>query len=390
MYKSYKIELAPNNKQKTRFYQCAGTARFIFNWGLFKISSAYSKDKTKITTFELSNQLTQLKKTKEYIWLKEISSWVPIYALQNLNSAFKNFFRNCKQNKKGKKGFPKFKQKGKALNNFTVSDVFYGPKHVKLPRIGKIRLKEHGYIPANSKVVNATITEHAGRWFISMLINEPEPNFQGAKDKYSQVGVDLGIKTLAVISDGQEFQSPKPLKKHTKKLKKLQRKHARCKGVKNREKARKKLAKCHYRVTCIRKDTLHKITTHLTKTKSRIVIEDLNVSGMMKNHKLSRAISDLGFYEFRRQLEYKGRWYNCEIILADRFFPSSKTCPCCNDIYKDLTLDQREWNCANCNTLNLRDSAAAKNLEVYPEKHAHKYNKQSTVSSTEADKVSTT
>lgn len=180
------------------------------------------------------------------------------------------------------------------------------------------------------------------------------------------VGVDLGIKTLAVPSKGEPFENPKALKKNLKKLKRLERWVSRKeKGKKNRKKAARRLGKLHYRIACIRKDTLHKITSELTKTKSRIVIEDLNVSGMLKNHCLAQAIQDVGLYEFRRQLEYKGSWYGCEIVKADRFFPSSKKCSHCGNIKKDLRLSDRTYRCDCCDLVIDRDLNAAINLENY-------------------------
>ena len=182
------------------------------------------------------------------------------------------------------------------------------------------------------------------------------PEWQGPKDAYSTVGIDLGINTLATVSDGTTYISPKPLKKYLSKVKRLHRSVSRKKSI-------KKLAKLYYKISNIRKDTLNKLTTKLAKTKRVICIEDLSVSNMMKNRKLSRSISDLGFYEFRKQLEYKCIWYNCKLIIVNRFYPSSKTCNNCKSINKVLTLSEREWNCPTCNTLLHRDFNASKNLE---------------------------
>ena len=235
--------------------------------------------------------------------------------------------------------------------------------YVQLPRLGKLRLKEHNYLPLNAKILSATVSERAGRWFVSLQVEEVlETKFKPE----AIIGVDLGIKTLATCSDGQTFANPKALKTNLEKLKRRSRQLSRkVKGSKNRKKAAKRLAKMYQQIANIRKDSLHKITTHLTKTKSKIVIEDLNVSGMMKNRKLSRAISDIGLFEFRRQLEYKGKWYGCEIILADRFFPSSKSCSSCGWIKKDLTLADRTFVCDSCELEIDRDLNASLNLESY-------------------------
>lgn len=190
-------------------------------------------------------------------------------------------------------------------------------------------------------------------------INVPENKPQRA------VGVDLGIKRLATCSDGEVFENPKALRSRLKKLQRLSRNVSRkVKGSQNRKKAQKKLAKLHYKIACIRKDTIHKLTTSLTKTKSRIVIEDLNVSGMMKNRRLSRAIADVGLFEMRRQFEYKGKWYGCEIDVADRFYPSSKRCSACGKINKELQLSDREFVC-ECGNEADRDWNASVNLLNY-------------------------
>jgi putative transposase len=178
------------------------------------------------------------------------------------------------------------------------------------------------------------------------------------------VGVDLGIKTLATVSDGTKYENPKPLKTTLRKLKKLQQSVSRkVKGSNNRKKATKKVVRLHFRISNVRKDTLHKMTTTLAKTKRVVGIEDLNVSGMMKNRCLARSIADLGLFELRRQLSYKGMWYSCKIVPVDRFFPSSKTCSVCGEIKEDLTLADREWDCVGCGVHHDRDHNASVNLE---------------------------
>jgi putative transposase len=312
---------------------------------------------------ELHRQLNELKQT-ELGWMYEVSKCSPQEALRNCDTAFQNFFRKCKQKVKGKKGFPRFKSKKNGLGSFRLTGTIkVFEKYVQLPRIGKLKLKEYNYLPVKTKILSASVSEKAGRWFVSIQVEEeiiPPISKPDVK-----VGVDLGIKQLAVTSDGEIFDNPKALRTNLNKLQRLGRKVSRKdKGSKNRKKAAKRLAKHHFRIACIRKDAIHKITTHLTKNKSSIVLEDLCVSGMMKNRKLSRAIADLGLFEFRRQIEYKGKWNACEVQFADRFYPSSKRCSSCGKIKDDLQLSDRVYECECGNEID-RDLNAAINLLNY-------------------------
>lgn len=361
--RGYKTEIDPTNKQKTLLCKNAGAARFAFNWALNLKKQAF-ESKTKIpNAIELHRSLNNLKQT-DFPWMYEVSKCSPQEALRNCDTAFNNFFRKCKQKIKGKKGFPKFKSKKNGLGSFRLTGTIkVTNSHVQLPRLGKIKLKEHDYLPLNANILSATVSERAGRWFVSLQVEE-EINIPNKPEAI--IGVDLGIKTLATCSDGQTFKNPKALRSNLELLKRRSRQMSRkVKGSNNRKKAAKKLAKIHYRIANIRRDSIHKITTQLTKTKSRIVIEDLNVSGMMKNRKLSRAISDLGLFEFRRQLEYKGKWYGCQIDVANRFFPSSKMCSCCGAIKHDLKLADRIFVCEECGLIKDRDLNASCNLESY-------------------------
>lgn len=294
----------------------------------------------------------------------EVSKCSPQEALRNCDLAFKNFFQRCKKKVKGKKGFPKFKSKKNGLGSFRLTgSIKVFSNYVQLPRLGKIKLKERDYLPIDNKILSATISEKAGKWFVSILVEEDINPINKSGDI---VGVDVGIKTLATCSDGTTFSNPKALKNNLIKLKRLSKNVSRkAKGSNNRKKAVKKLAKLHYHISNIRKDYLHKITSILTKTKSKIVIEDLNVSGMMKNRKLARSIADLGLFEFHRQLEYKGKWNGCEIVIANRFYPSSKKCSNCGDIKQDLKLSDRIYNCDVCKFEVDRDLNASICLEQY-------------------------
>ena len=226
-----------------------------------------------------------------------------------------------------------------------------------------VRVTTTEFETADAKILSASVSERAGRWFVSIQVEEDLPAYQGVKDEHDVVGVDLGIKTLATVSDGTKYENPKPLKTKLRKLRRLQKSVSRkVKGSQNRKKATKKVARLHLRISNVRKDKLHKITTTLAKTKRVVGIEDLNVSGMMKNRCLARSIADLGLFELRRQLSYKGDWYSCKIVPVDRFFPSSKTCSVCGEINESLTLADREWTCP-CGVHHDRDHNASVNLE---------------------------
>ena len=369
--RAFKTELDPNDRQRTALLRHAGAARFAFNWGLARRIEERKAGRKAPNAISLHRELNALKPAA-FPWMYEVSKCAPQEAFRNLDWAFDNFFRKCKLKKqgkfKGKAGFPRFKTKRKGPGSFRLTGFIHiNDKSVQLPRLGELRLKERSYIPTSGvKVLSATVSEHAGRWFVSVQVEQDMPQKAWPKDEHSVIGIDLGIKILAVCSDGQAFENPKALGRNLKKLRRLQRAVSRKqKGGRNRRKAAGKVARLHYRIGCIRKDALNKVTTSLTRTKSTIVIEDLNVSGMMRNRCLSRAISDLGLFEFRRQLEYKGKWNGCEIVVADRFFASSKTCSTCGFINKDLTLADRSWHCPACGTTHDRDFNASVNLEKW-------------------------
>ena len=274
-----------NNKQRTACLKHAGAARFAYNWGMNQKKQAMEvKDKIP-NAIELHRRINALKKS-DFAWMYEVSKCSPQEALRNLDRAFDNFFK-----KRGK--FPKFKSKKKGVGSFRLTGTIKVTENtIQLPRLGKLRLKEKGYLPTDAKILSATVSERAGRWFISLQVEEELPEFELKKDQHDVVGMDLGIKTLATISDRTNFENPKPLKKKLRKLQKLNRNLSRKqKGSQNSKKARNKLARLHLKISNIRKDTLHKMTTALAKTKRVIGIEDLNVSGMLKNRSLSHSRS---------------------------------------------------------------------------------------------------
>ncbi len=361
IYRAYRTELQPNNHQRTDLMRHVGTARFVYNWGLAQKQQAYKSGQKTPSAFDLSRILNSIK-ANEFPWMYEVSKCAAQESLKNLDRAYQNFFRNCRTQKK-QKGFPQFKSKAVGLGSCRLTGAIHvSPTHIQLPRLGLIRLRQHGYLPtADVKILSATVSERAGRWFVSLQVQRDIPDPFPKPE--SIVGVDLGIKTLAVCSDGTEYANPKALRSHLKRLKHYQRlmSHKQNKS-RNRQKAKQKVARLHLHISNIRKDCLHKLTTRLTKTNSTVVIEDLHVAGMLRNHRLAQAISDVGFGEFRRQLTYKGLWYGCEIVVAPRFYPSSKLCSDCGLINEDLTLKERVWTC-ECGAVHDRDRNAAINLK---------------------------
>jgi len=364
--RAYKTELDLNNTQRTNCARHAGAARYAYNWGLARKLEARQAGKPAPSAIDLHRELNLLKIT-ELSWMYDVSKCAPQEALRDLDQAFAHFFRRVKEKKAGKNikvGFPRFKSKKNGLGSFRLTGAIHVfEKAIQLPRLGVLRLKERGYLPVSSAhILSATVSEKAGRWFVSLQVEMEIPEAAGTDKPVA--GVDLGINRMAQVSDGVHFENPRALKNALTKLKRVQRVVSRRqKGSANRKKALRQLARAHYRVANIRKDALHKATSLLAKTKSAIVLENLNVSGMIKNHHLAQAIADVGLYEFRRQLVYKGAWYSCEILLADRFYPSTKRCSQCGQVKPVMGLGEREYQCEHCGFVIDRDLNAAINLE---------------------------
>jgi putative transposase len=365
--RAYKMELDLNDQQVTACRQHAGAARWAYNWGLQVKQERYKATKKSPTAIDLHRELNALKKT-EVPWMYQVSKCAPQEALRNLDAAFAHFFRRCalkKQGKwKGKLGYPQFKTRKKGLGGFRLTGrIVVSDKAIELPRLGRLRLKEHEYLPTGSgvQILSATVSEQAGHWYVSVQVEEEQVV---AHNTGPVVGIDLGIKSLATLSDGEVIPNPRHLKRRLKKLKRLQRAVSRRqKGSQNRKKAVRKLARLHRQIKHQRSNTLHQVTTRLAKTKSMLVLEDLNVGGMLKNHHLAQAIGDMGFAEFKRQLLYKASWYGSSVILADRWEPSSKRCSGCSWIDADLTLADLTFHCEQCGLALDRDLNAAINLE---------------------------
>jgi putative transposase len=363
--RAYKTELDLTNEQVTACKQHAGAARFAYNWGLARRQEVYRETGKSIWAMALHKELNARKK-EDLGWMYAVSKCAPQEGLRNLDSAFSHFFRRCHLKKegqwKGKLGYPKFKSKKKGLGSFRLTgSIVVFPNAIQLPRLGLLRMKEKDYLPTTGvKVLSATVSEEAEHWYVSLQVAEEQdvpPNTGPV------VGVDLGIKALATLSDGTIIPNPRHLKRHLKKIKRLHRRVSRRKkGGQNRKKAVQQVRSEYRKVRNQRQNTLHQVTTLLAKTKSVIVLENLNVAGMLKNHHLAQAIGDVGWYEFRRQLTYKAAWYGSRIILADRWEPSSRTCSGCGWYDASLTLADRTFHCQECGLVLDRDLNAAINL----------------------------
>lgn len=363
--RGYKTELDPTNEQRTLLLKHAGASRFAYNWGLARKIAAYRDGKKTPTAIDLHKELNTLKQT-EYPWMYEVSKCAPQEALRNLDKAYANFFHKAKLKKqskyKGKPGFPKFKRRSKAIGSFRLTgSIKVFSRAVQLPRIGTVRLHESDYIPTGAKVLSAAVSEQAGRWYVSIQVAEEQEKSVPATT--ATIGVDLGIKTLAALSDGTIFENPRAAKHAQKKLRRLERqKSRRKKGSKNRAKTRQLIAKTHARIAHIRKDASHKLTSYLCKNHALVAIENLHVAGMLKNHCLAQAVSDSNFGEIRRQLEYKAAWHGVQIVTVDRFYPSSKTCSACGYVKPELSLGERTFICEECGNVLDRDLNAAINI----------------------------
>jgi putative transposase len=353
-YQAFRTKLKLDNKQLTLMAKHAGYARFVFNWGLRLWNEAY-KEGLKPSVQALKKVFTNHVKP-QFVWMSELSSKVYQYAFINLRDAFKRFFKKLG-------GYPKFKKKGRH-DSFTIDNsgapIRLGGIRHKLPFIGWVIT--HESLP-ECVVKKVTISRQTGCWYISFAIEVSEEDTPKCRDV---IGVDLGISALATCSDGSVFPNPKAYTKATLELARLQRHLSRkVKGSSNWYRCLLKCQRLHQRVANIRRDAVHKLTTFLAKNHSQVVVEDLNVSGMLKNHRLAGSIADASFYEARRQLEYKTQRYRSKLTFADRFYPSSQLCSDCGHRQK-MPLRERTFECENCGAVKDRDFNASLNLEQYP------------------------
>ena len=363
MLKAHQIALDPNNVQATYFSKASGVARFSYNWALAEWQKQFEEhkqdpEKPKPTEGSLRKLLNSIKRT-QFPWMLEVTKNAPQMAIMQLGSAFKNFFS-------GRAKYPKFRKKG-VRDRFTLTNDQFQVEgfYIRIPHLGKVRMQET--LRFVGKIISATISRIADRWFVSIVVETSDPNALEKKPvKEGVVGVDLGISAMATLSTGKKVLGPKPYKKLFSSLKRLSKSLSRkTKGSKNRVKAKTKLARLHARISNIRLDAIHQFTTKLVNEFGTICIEELNVLGMVKNRKVARSIADMSFHEVARQLEYKAKQNGTTLIKADRFFPSTKRCSDCGHILKSLALSTRQWDCPVCSKTHDRDLNAAMNLYLY-------------------------
>ena len=386
MVKAIKVMLIPNNVQQTKLFQYAGASRFAYNWALAREKENYEKGGRFIPDTELRKEFTRLRNSDEYAWLLNISNNVTKQAIKDACSAYKNFF-------KGLQRYPRFKAKKKSMPKFYQDNIKiqFRDTHVKFEgfsfsrkankqKQNWVKLAEHGRIPTDAKYRNPRVSFDGLNWWISVCVEFPDCR---DRSNHDGIGIDLGIKDLAICSDGNTYKNinkSQTVKKLEKCKRRLQRSVSRkyehnkkggsyCK-TNNIVKKEKLLLKVNHRLANIRKDYLNQTTSEIVNRKPRFIcIEDLNVSGMIKNRHLSKAVQNQGFFEFRKQLEYKCNDSDIQLIVADRFYPSSKLCSCCGKIKKDLRLSDRTYKC-ECGNVIDRDFQASLNLKAYGEQFA--------------------
>ena len=356
---AHKIALDPNNVQATYFARAAGTARFAYNWALAEWQRQYEACKTdpalpKPSQLALRRRLNSIKRD-QFPWMLDVTKNAPQMAILQLGAAFDNFFAHRAK-------YPTFRKKGVHDRFALTNDCFaLDGSRVRIPKLGWVRMRET--LRFTGKIMSATVSRVAGRWFVSITVEIQDPPTQAAENQ-GAMGVDLGVSALATLSTGEVITGPKAHTALLSRLRRLSRSLSRkVKGSENRKKAKRKLARLHTTISNIRQDALHKLTSDLTRRFSIIGIEDLNVRGMMRNRHLARSIADMGFFEFRRQLEYKAGRRGGRVVVADRWFPSSKTCSQCGHKLDSLTLSVREWQCPACGARHNRDVNAAINLK---------------------------
>lgn len=407
MQLTHKIKLNPTEVQRKYFQQAAGTSRFVWNWALaeWKVQYAVGQRPNAMALKKSFNAM----KYKKYPWLREMHRDSHAQPFAYLGKAWNRFFKELKSNKKAYE--PKFKKKHKSRDSFYVANDKFSihDKVIRLPKVGVVEMTEH--LRFAGKILGATISRTANRWFAAIQVEVADA--QAMKERLSNgiLGVDLGVKAAATLSSGESIKAPAPLKSALRRLKirtrSVSRKIEAAKklmGLKkqgslpkgtwlpisaNRKKSSLKLARLHADIVNLRADFTHKLTTQLCRENQAVVIEDLHVAGMLKNEKLARAISDVGFGEIRRQLEYKSIRYQTNLIIANRYYPSSKLCSICDWKNESLTLKEREWTCKNCGAVHDRDINAAQNLKRLATRNALPVASQSVTKDTEVGVVAT-
>jgi len=357
----YRYRIYPTAQQVVALAKLFGCCRVVFNDALAFCHENYRKGDKFVGYNQWSKSLTESKKVEEREWLKEVSSIPLQQSLQDLKTAFNNFFDSCKGKRKGRKVKPpKFKKRrSKQSARFTRNGFKVNQHTVTLPKIGDLKVIWSRELPSDPSSVTV-IKDSANRYFLSFVCEVEQTQLPNNEQS---IGVDLGITDFATLSTGEKVKSPKPLRRNLRRLRRLQKNLSKKQKGSNRyETARLKVAKLHARITDIRTDFLHKLSTRLIQENQLIALEDLNVSGMVKNRKLSRIISDLGCRSFRSMLEAKGGMYGRDVRIIDRWEPTSQKCSCCGFRGGKKELDVREWTCLNCGAVHDRDLNASKNI----------------------------
>lgn len=357
--KAHKLQLLPNNQQETQFISWCGVARWVYNWGLEHKVKAYQETGKSLGAYTLSKKITIIKHST-HPWLCDAPKSIPRMALQQLDTAYINFFRRCRDGDK-KKGFPRFKSKRRSRKAFHLEPdtIRTEGKRIRLPKMGWVRMTKPFRFGDSKLIGTVAISKHAGKWYVSLPVEVevPEP-----VENQSSIGIDLGVRTLAILSDGKKFENPKAFRHYKQLLTRAQRQLARKQKGSNRWKqAKLRVQRLQKRIADIRADATHKATCYIADNYGFVAMEDLNVSGMVRNHCLAGAISDANFSEFRRQIGYKVRWVGGTVAMIDRWFPSSQLCSNCGYINSKLKLSNRTWACT-CSAVHDRDQNAAKNI----------------------------
>ena len=368
---AFRFELAPSREARIALAKHVGAARFAYNWGLTRCLEAKERGKQIPSAVNLHKDWNTWKRANAPWWV-EVSKCAPQEAFRDLERAVRTW-------RQGRANFPRVKRKKALADNKArlTGHIWVTPRHVQLPRIGKVRTKERTDKPlellqsGKARILSATISQEADRWFVSLTceVERPDPKPREVQGPEDVVGIDVGLEAFAVLSDGTRIESPKPLEKALRLLqrrsKQRSRKQKRTVFSRNYEQAVLRLARLHRRIRNIRQDFLHKVTTELATAKPVLVVEDLNVRGLARNGSLSRAILDVGWGAFRRMLEYKRAWYGAVLLIAPRYFPSTKRCSRCGWVGSALPLSQRVFHCEACRLKVDRDLNAACNLREY-------------------------
>lgn len=364
MIKSLKVRIYPNKKQEELIIKTFGCVRYVYNYYLDKRINAYKNCGKSLSYNECSKDLTSLKKELE--WLKEPDKFSLQSSLKNLDEAYKRFFNNLGR-------FPKFKSKNNKKDSYTTkftnNNIEICENHIKLPKLGKVKYRDNSII--KGRILNVTVLKtKTGKYFAAITYEKEEKPLEKIG---SSIGIDLGLKDFCIFSTGEKKSNPKyyaslqnKLIREQRKLSRMQRlaldKNRKLEDCKNYQKQKLKVARVHEKIANKRCDFLNKLTSNIVKNHDIICLENLNVKGMLKNKKLAKSISDVSWYEFIRQLTYKVKWYGKELVIIDRWFPSSKTCHVCGYKKEDLQLKDRSWVCPICKTSHDRDINAAINI----------------------------